>query len=468
MMSFNIKTVTKISYSNSLKGTETLLQNESLSVTINQTTSKESLEKFKSIFQKWDVELNFSNIEYSSNGKILTAIEVSLKNLKTGKIEVLTRTDSKGIKPFEIFVNKNNKSGFRDITLEEAAHKTSVLQIREIGKNPLYVVNNKEYLSSDLDGKSIKTTTLIETLKPKDARKIYGSKASDGAILVSEGKIIDDFEEELKLIDKENKKESAYFIEVKKNELPVFISLSKNPKSENIKTTSLKGDSLSIYNSYGQFEIRKNVQYYASNTDSISGKGQIRNVKTKNGNRITWISSEKDSIPNKNVIIKKDSLLINSHDSKNVKLNSGHKSNKPLYVVNGVVQEDDDKVLKINPDNIQNVYVLKDESAIRKYGKKGENGVVEINTKDTKNVYQKDIIAFEGNTKNTEMFIISTKSKDYLVVVDGKIKDKSFEIESINPEDIKSVAVLKNKSATEKYGDKGEKGVVEITLKEKN
>ena len=35
----------------------------------------------------------------------------------------------------------------------------------------------------------------------------------------------------------------------------------------------------------------------------------------------------------------------------------------------------------------------------------------------------------------------------------------------INPNDIESITVLKDKSATEVYGDKGKNGVIIITLK---
>ncbi len=474
MMSFNIKTVTKISYSNSLKGTEALLQNESLSVTINQTTSKESLEKFKSIFQKWDVELNFSNIEYSSNGKIITAIEVSLKNLKTGKTEFLNRSNSNGIMPFEIYVNKNETSGFSDITKEEDAHKTAALQLKEIGKNPLYIINNKEYSSSDLDGKTVRTSSVIEILKPKDARKIYGSKASEGAILVSVGKIIEDFKEELKIIDKENKKEAAYFIEVKKNELPVFISLSNNPSSKSNINMLEDLDNSSINNS-NKDDIAKpigygvKVQFTQNEIDTISRTSQIMNVRTKNGNQIKWI--EKDSLTSKNGFKISDTMNVYRIDNfKDEAVNiSSDKNKKVLIVIDGEVKSENYNINEIDPESIKYMNVIKGKNATSKYGSKAKDGVIEISTKfDSEHPPQKDIIAFEGNTKNTEMFVISPSSKDFLVVVDGKIKKSDFDINSINPDEIKGVIVLKDQSAIKKYGKKGEKGVVEITLKEEN
>ena len=162
------------------------------------------------------------------------------------------------------------------------------------------------------------------------------------------------------------------------------------------------------------FFVGNKVQYYATDGDSISGIGQIRNVKTKNGNRITWTSSDMDSVHNKNIIIKKDSLLINSHDSKNVKLNSGHKNNKPLYIVNGEVQEDNGKVSNINPDNIENVFVLKEESAIKKYGTKAENGVVAINTKNN-HLFRITAKMTDAELENLKNHITSTTSFKLLI-----------------------------------------------------
>lgn len=51
-----------------------------------------------------------------------------------------------------------------------------------------------------------------------------------------------------------------------------------------------------------------------------------------------------------------------------------------------------------------------------------------------------------------------------LVILDGVIIDKA-RMDAINPETIASINVLKDKSATDKYGEKAKYGVLEITLK---
>lgn len=51
--------------------------------------------------------------------------------------------------------------------------------------------------------------------------------------------------------------------------------------------------------------------------------------------------------------------------------------------------------------------------------------------------------------------------------VNGKETPEEQIIKDLKPEDIDSVNVLKNKSAIEKYGEKGKDGVIEISLKKK-
>ncbi|MEP6627872.1 MAG: N-acetylmuramoyl-L-alanine amidase, partial [Ginsengibacter sp.] len=125
-----------------------------------------------------------------------------------------------------------------------------------------------------------------------------------------------------------------------------------------------------------------------------------------------------------------------------------------LYVVDGnitsVVQ-----AKKIDPNNIASINVLKGESATAKYGEKGKNGVIEITNKN-------------GKVSNV---IIKTSNNgdqaDPLYYVDGKEISKG-DMNHISPNSIQSINVLKGESATKKYGEKGNEGVVEINLKSTN
>jgi TonB family protein len=71
---------------------------------------------------------------------------------------------------------------------------------------------------------------------------------------------------------------------------------------------------------------------------------------------------------------------------------------KPLVFIDGVVNEKDG-FSKIKPEDIRSINVLKDEYAVKKYGEKGKNGVIEVTT-------------FKPGEKRTEA------NKDVYVVVE--------------------------------------------------
>jgi TonB-dependent SusC/RagA subfamily outer membrane receptor len=52
-----------------------------------------------------------------------------------------------------------------------------------------------------------------------------------------------------------------------------------------------------------------------------------------------------------------------------------------------------------------------------------------------------------------------------LVIVDGAEKPLDFDLNTINPNTIQSIDVLKDASATALYGDKGKNGVIVINTK---
>jgi TonB-dependent SusC/RagA subfamily outer membrane receptor len=102
-------------------------------------------------------------------------------------------------------------------------------------------------------------------------------------------------------------------------------------------------------------------------------------------------------------------------------------STEPLYVVDGKITKE---INQIPPQDIENISVLKDHSAIALYGSKAKNGVILITTKP---LYIIDGEEFQGN------------------------------LDDINPDNIKSIDVLKGESGTQHYGEKGKNGVIVIT-----
>ena len=117
----------------------------------------------------------------------------------------------------------------------------------------------------------------------------------------------------------------------------------------------------------------------------------------------------------------------------------------PLIVINGKISNI--KLSSLEPSDIESMSVSKSQAAKDAYGILAENGVISIITKD----YVKT------DSQNDQ------PSKP-LVFVDGEVFTSS--LDSINIQEIESVSVMKDKSATALYGKVGENGVILITTKE--
>ncbi|WP_433830873.1 M56 family metallopeptidase [Flavobacterium anhuiense] len=71
----------------------------------------------------------------------------------------------------------------------------------------------------------------------------------------------------------------------------------------------------------------------------------------------------------------------------------------------------------------------------------------------------------DGKTKIIVSNSTKTNLKDQLIVVDGEEMPSNFDINSIKAENIESISVFTGINATNKYGDKGKNGVIEIETK---
>jgi len=119
----------------------------------------------------------------------------------------------------------------------------------------------------------------------------------------------------------------------------------------------------------------------------------------------------------------------------------------PLIVVNGKISNI--KLNSISPNEIESISVSKLPSSKDKeaFGVLSENGVISIITKD--------------NIQTDSQEDLPSKP---LVLVDGTVYTNS--LDSINVQEIESMTVLKDYSATKTYGKAGEDGVILIKRKE--
>lgn len=128
----------------------------------------------------------------------------------------------------------------------------------------------------------------------------------------------------------------------------------------------------------------------------------------------------------------------------------------PLHIVDGkeVTKEEFDK---LESDNIQSMFILKDKAAFEKYGERGKYGVVLVKTKDK--TKDKDKI----KTPKDSFKIRSKDGLEPLIFIDGI---KSEDYSHVDTDSIVSVSVIKDEQALKQYGEEGINGVILILTKE--
>ena len=143
-------------------------------------------------------------------------------------------------------------------------------------------------------------------------------------------------------------------------------------------------------------------------------------------------------------------------------------NNNPIYLIDGQVQDADFDISCLNPNFIGKVVVWTPENAKKEFGEKGKNGVVEITSKKPVTIdstadgsVKVQYIGADGTLEGSEV-------PQPLYVIDGQVMPEDYNLNSINPEDIESISVLKDGKQTEVYGERAKDGVVSITLKKKS
>ena len=420
---FNVRTVAQVVDENST-GNHVTSEVE-ISATIHKNTTKGSLSQLEKLFKKRGVDLQFENLEYSGEG-LLTAITVSHHNSATGESGSISLNDPQGIKPTVIYMN-DRETGFRQGE-EPAAEKKPVLS--ELGNEPLFIIAGKEHSAKNLLGKKIHVTGEMNILNPEEAKTRLGKKAEDGAVIISEGLVVDEIKEILKQMDLQKRPSKFTFIEVRKDSAPILMSASMSFEDSN---------------------APKDLGFDA--------------------NDFQW-QSNSDDIP---------AIHRENEEMKNMNF----QERKPLIVVDGERKAKDFNVSAIDPSAIKSLNVLKDQNAVDKYGEAAKDGAIEIELKTAEEMedsseetkgskegtgkinFSAHSIRFEDNKKLSVRDVGSADpdASKPLYVIDGKVLKNDFDPNSIAPDDIESITVLKDAKATEKYGEKARDGVIEIITK---
>jgi hypothetical protein len=161
--------------------------------------------------------------------------------------------------------------------------------------------------------------------------------------------------------------------------------------------------------------------------------------------------------------IKAQTEIINDKDSLDSYISEFEKqekiTNSPLLVIDGFAIDYSDYKKKNQPllkSEIKQIdYLSKDsEGAINIYGERGKNGVLLIMTYKSQ----------ENLQENTSKSLADSK----VLFLIGSRQISQEELQKIDPKDIISIDVIKDKDSIKNYTSEDYDGIVIITMKEKN
>lgn len=422
---------------------------EEFSVTLSSNISDESLQGLSRLFSKRGIELNFDTVERNADGDI-TNIQISYRKKDDAQTGSYNQNNSGGIQPFRFFTKENGETGFETIQ-EPTETPTAAFNYspdKLTGKDLLIVLSGETHTMKSLQGKYIQIGGDMDILDPEEAKERFGTTGKDGALVLSNGKLINNLDTAMRQLDSQS--------------------------------AAAKQDYLHINEEFGAvlMNVHKSVDQKRSEDDEDSDS--LNFTKKFRKSKFTAPGVHAIQLDNTNEVYR--SALDNQ-------------SQNPLYVVDGEVQPKDFRPNELNPESIKSINVLKNESATDKYGEKGKYGVIEINlkkkgdepTEPKSEKTQKDLTytaekitirttADSSSVKKGERGSTITitgvananveRQDSRLYVLNGEVMDNDFDPSTVDPENIDSIVVLKGDLAVEKYGKKAADGVIEINTKE--
>ncbi|WP_299362700.1 M56 family metallopeptidase [Winogradskyella sp.] len=360
----------------------------------------------------------------------------------------------------EIFIEKERPKDFSNAPQTEASNAL----------NNLY--NAVE--SDDISGKTVKekdnnlkvNTTEKSQLNNKiiaTNQNSLSNKLSDISITVIDknttdselDKIKDDLKKEgltikIKGVKRNNKGEiTAIKIDAKSKNSNANYNVSSDEAISPVTIIyEIENESISIGN--GHSRRGKDTFFYEIHED-----GDYKIHKSKKGNNVYVITEEHDS----DMDVVHESRVVVKKNGKREKAKTIRRS-KNVEVIS-----DDDDIVEIIVEELDND---NDETIIIE-SEEDVNVKADIIIKEKgRNVWVSD----DDEPKNTlvigdeddSIYISGLEGEDPLYILDGKEVSKE-QFTKLNKKRIKSVTVLKDESAIEKYGDKGKNGVVIVTTK---
>lgn len=387
-----------------------------------------------------------NNLEYLTDHEI-----AKLYNPQTYQMAMVTLADKQGIAPFLTALNGSQLKNRIVMMKRKTENKYAI--VKQLLVLPLLAVlvmglSNREVKTEIIQPAKINISKANPIINVVQSQNSIKGKVSDNITgkPVSGAKI---FLEEMAVetISDEN---GSYEIEIGINEKPIVVNFSADEYYTN----------RVVYFGHNE-NIDVSLEKMHSNTSieekTIKEKEETENYENK---KETEVYKSKDVIQQGNL-----SDTITQKPPRVVKIQKigDYDLSNALYIVDGVEIEN---IENINPDDIQSIDVLKNESATILYGEKGKNGVILITTKKNgqNNKSGNAYVNSSALLGNPAPFGSATGKTDQpLILVNGKETWQT--LNNIDPATIESVIVLKGEKANKKYGEKGKNGVLEITLK---
>jgi len=167
-------------------------------------------------------------------------------------------------------------------------------------------------------------------------------------------------------------------------------------------------------NDIGSINVLKDES--ANNEYGEKGKNGVVEIFTKKNNNV--VSALKNANAEKAPKLEEDEVT--PHTSLNLDAMNVIQT-PPLYIIDGE-ESTKEEMGYINPKDIAEINVYKDESALSVYGEKGKNGVVVITTKKNQNDTEESNEVYRADT-NTMSVTATAKDKNGIKIITGTVTD---------------------------------------------
>ncbi|MBS1512209.1 MAG: N-acetylmuramoyl-L-alanine amidase [Bacteroidetes bacterium] len=328
--------------------TPELIENRSLYTFTNNTCP--------SLFIETGILTNTADVQYlkSSNGQTTVA-----KNILAGIEKYAALNMQNGTEARTLQLSPNlSYSSFVNMQYSD----TNYLKTTAYKSKALIIVDGKEIgnLGMDYVEKSNSVFSTIVVFNPEEAMKRFGPKGKYGVIKLTQ-----------------------------KDAVMLTADSIRFDQSKNTIEVTGKGTKIA-----GKIDDPANTIIYVDGKKVSAGElnkidpNTISSVSVLKGDHLDDITDAKGKKAVINVTLKSKDLTpitVTGFQTAAVK------NSDPLYVIDNAVVEGKFSLNAIAPSSIERIDVLKNESAVKKYGEKGKNGVIEITTKSGEGVVMCEI-----------------------------------------------------------------------------